>query len=451
MCDHLGQQRVEAGAGAVAAVAEAVGAHAGAGGRVVGGDQPARRPHLAGGRDRLHVDAGLDRVAAGRRGGGVGQADVGQRLAPGDAQLRLHQVDAGDRLRDRVLDLQPGVGLDEEEGRVLTHPRGVDQELEGAEVVVADVAGEAHGRVRDAVAQVGGQVGRRRDLDDLLVAALYRAFAFAHVGDGAVPVAHDLHLDVTRARQVLLDVQGAVAEGARCLRAAALERLGQLAGVLDGAGAAPAAAGQRLEHDRAAYAQAGQELGRLRLRDRAVDAGDGGHVRLGRRRAGAALVAEQLQVRDARSDERDARVRAGARQGGVLGQEAVAGVDRVAAGGHGRRDDRLNVEVGRHAAGVEPDRLVGDARVQRLGVVLRVHGHAADAEVGRRAGDANRDLAAVGDQQAANGHGTSPGRRFRRLRESLAARPPADGQPVGAARYAPSSMAVANVTWNGTQ
>ena len=194
-----------------------------------------------------------------------------------------------------------------------------------------------------------------------------------------------------------------------------------------------------------------RKVGRLLLRDRAVDAGDRGHVRLGRRRAGPALVAEQLEVRDARPDEGDAGVRAGPGEAGVLGQEAVAGVDRVAAGGHGRRHDRLDVEVGRHAAGVEPDGLVGDARVQRLGVVLRVDGHAADAEVGRRAGDANRDLAAVGDQQAADGHGASPGRRFRRLRESLAARPPADGQAVGAARYAPSSMAVANVTWNGTQ
>ena len=297
MRDHLGQQRVEAGAGAVAAVAEAVGAHAGAGGRVVGREQPAGGAHLAGGRDRLHVDAGLDRVAAGGRGRGVGQADVGQRLAPGDAQLRLHQVDAGDGLRHGVLDLQAGVGLDEEEGRVLTHPRGVDQELEGAEVVVGHVRREADGRVGDAVAQVGGQVRRRRDLDDLLVAALHRAFALADMGHGAVPVAHDLHLDVPGPRQVLLDVQGAVAEGARRLRAAALERLGQLGGILHGAGAAPAAAGDGLEHDRPAHAEAGQEVGRLLLRDRAVDAGDRGHIRLGRRRAGAALVAEQLQVR----------------------------------------------------------------------------------------------------------------------------------------------------------
>ena len=36
-----------------------------------------------------------------------------QRLARGHAQLPLHQVEAGDHLGDRMLDLQPGVHLHE--------------------------------------------------------------------------------------------------------------------------------------------------------------------------------------------------------------------------------------------------------------------------------------------------------------------------------------------------
>ena len=36
-----------------------------------------------------------------------------QRLAGGDAQLPFHQVEAGDRLGDRMLDLQAGVHLHE--------------------------------------------------------------------------------------------------------------------------------------------------------------------------------------------------------------------------------------------------------------------------------------------------------------------------------------------------
>ena len=38
-----------------------------------------------------------------------------QRLAGGDAQLQLDEVEAGDQLGDRVLDLQAGVHLQEEE------------------------------------------------------------------------------------------------------------------------------------------------------------------------------------------------------------------------------------------------------------------------------------------------------------------------------------------------
>ena len=44
----------------------------------------------------------------------------------------LHQVDAGDQFRDRVLDLDAGVDLDEVEAVSLVH-----QELAGAGVLVA--------------------------------------------------------------------------------------------------------------------------------------------------------------------------------------------------------------------------------------------------------------------------------------------------------------------------
>src|SRR3546814_5736988 len=74
------------------------------------------------------VDAALDRVAA--------DHDVflpdRQLLAAGDQQLLAHQVDAGDPLGHRVLDLDAGVHLDEVEAAVL------EQELERAGAAVAD-------------------------------------------------------------------------------------------------------------------------------------------------------------------------------------------------------------------------------------------------------------------------------------------------------------------------
>ena len=57
----------------------------------------------------LGVDAYLDRMAA---NGDVGLA-VGERLSARDKKHRLNEVDAGDDLGHRVLDLDAGVHLDE--------------------------------------------------------------------------------------------------------------------------------------------------------------------------------------------------------------------------------------------------------------------------------------------------------------------------------------------------
>ncbi len=64
----------------------------------------------------LGVQPGLDRVAARRRWLGVEAAAVG------DQQLQRDEVEAGGRLGDRVLDLKPGVHLEEEEvARLVGH------------------------------------------------------------------------------------------------------------------------------------------------------------------------------------------------------------------------------------------------------------------------------------------------------------------------------------------
>ena len=89
----------------------------------------------------------------------------------------------------------------------------------------------------------------------------------------------------------------------------------------------------------------------------------------------------------------------GAGEVGVLGEEAVAGVHAVGAGRLDRVEDRLGVEValGRGLA-AERVRLVGVAHVRGVAVELGVHGDGRDAELATRAHDADRDLAAVRDQ-----------------------------------------------------
>ena len=120
-----------------------------------------------------------------------------------------------------MLDLEPRVGLDEDEPAGLL---GVEQELEGSDARVAHLRRHAHGRGGEACTQVVAQTRRRRDLDELLVAALEAAVALAQVDDRPASVAHDLHLDVPRPGKKLLDVEVAIPERRPRLGAAARPR-----------------------------------------------------------------------------------------------------------------------------------------------------------------------------------------------------------------------------------
>jgi hypothetical protein len=71
---------------------------------------------------------------------------------------------------------------------------------------------------------------RRRFLDDLLVAALDRAFALAEIDDVAVLVAEHLDLDVAGIDDELLDEHAVVAERGLGLRAGERETFRDLAG-----------------------------------------------------------------------------------------------------------------------------------------------------------------------------------------------------------------------------
>jgi hypothetical protein len=87
--------------------------------------------------------------------------------AGGDPQLLTHDVDPGHELRDRVLDLESRVQLDEVERAVRP-----EQELEGAGVAVANrAAGALSGRLHRFACR---HIERRRGrfLDQLLVPPL---------------------------------------------------------------------------------------------------------------------------------------------------------------------------------------------------------------------------------------------------------------------------------------
>ena len=222
---------------------------AGAAGRAVGGDRAGVGPEAV--RRVLGGDPALQRGAV-QPDVVLGQAEVGERLARGDPDLRLHEVDVGDLLGHRVLDLDPRVHLDE---HVLAgaRARGVEQELDGAGVDVADLLGE-----RD---RVRGRAPSRSAGSRFGAGAISTTFWCRRCTEQSrsnrctVSPAASARICTSMWRgrsDGLLEEQRRVAERALGLAHRRLERLAQLRRVVDPAHAAPAAAGDGLGEDREA-------------------------------------------------------------------------------------------------------------------------------------------------------------------------------------------------------
>ena len=115
--------------------------------------------------------------------------------------------------------------------------------------------------------------------------------------------------------------------------------------------------------------------------------------------AGADLVPHDLDRLGRGADERDAPFGDGPGEVGVLGEEAVAGVDGVGTTALDGVEDGVGVEV---ALGcrltAESERLVGEPGVQGVAVELRVDGHRCHPEFSAGTDDPDGDLAPVGDQ-----------------------------------------------------
>ena len=356
------------------------------------------------------VDARLDGVALLANRGLLER----QPLARCDAQLPLDEIEAGDQFGDRMLDLQARVHLHEIEA-----PVGADDELDGAGVHVADRLRGAHGRGRHRGAGCRVDEGRRRFLDDLLVAALHRAFALEQVHATAMRVAEDLYLDVARPLEEALEHEPAVAECAFRLAARAADRLVERGGFAHDAHALATAAGHGLDEERISDGRSlpCESRGRLIL---AHVAGHDRHARGGNQRLGLVLQAHRPHRGRRRTDEDDACGGAGFGEGRVLGKETVARVDRIGARVARGLDDRCGVEVGL-PGGRRPDgaRFVGEPHVQRSAIGLRVHGDRVHAEPAAGPDHAAGDLAAIGDQEPPDLHSSRIQPGLRRSRNAV--------------------------------
>ncbi len=211
-------------------------------------------------------------------------------------------------------------------------------------------------------------------------------------------VGEHLHLDVARRRDVFLDQHARVAERRFPLARRAFERGIELGVLVDAAHAFAAAACHGLDQHRIADL-VGLLLQEFRVLLLAVIARHHRHAGLLHQRLGLILQSHRADRVRRRTDEHDARSRAGFGKLRVLGEEAVARMDALRAGTQRHLDQLLDDQIalarGRRA---DQMRLVGDARVQRACVGLGVDRDHAQAEPLCGARDANGDLAAVGNQ-----------------------------------------------------
>ncbi len=106
-----------------------------------------------------------------------------------------------------------------------------------------------------------------------------------------------------------------------------------------------------------------------------------------------------------RADEGDAGLRAGLGEFGILGEEAVSGVDGVGVGAcrHIENGGDVQIAVGRRR-GADRIRAVGERHVQGAGVGGGVDGDRFDTQLPAGPDDADSDLPAVGDQQSSETH-----------------------------------------------
>ena len=170
-----------------------------------------------------------------------GDAGLGQRADPaalGDADLRLDDIEAGNDLGDRVLDLDARVDLDEVEGAGV----GIHQELDRASADIVRGAADLERRLAQGRTALLVEVGSGGALDHLLVAALDGAVALEQVDQVAVTVAQKLHLDVPRALDQLLEIDLVLAEGGLGLAPGGVHGVQELLLALDRAHPAATAA-----------------------------------------------------------------------------------------------------------------------------------------------------------------------------------------------------------------
>ncbi len=150
------------------------------------------------------------------------QAKIGKGRSGCNFELGLNQVDVGDLLGHGVLNLDSRIHLDK---YVLTSvwTNGVNQELDGASILVTNFSGKGDGVAEELLAELLVQKRSWSNLHDFLVTSLDRAVSLVKVNHISIAVGKDLYLDVTRSKNRLLQKDSGVTKSTTSLAHSGLE------------------------------------------------------------------------------------------------------------------------------------------------------------------------------------------------------------------------------------
>ena len=322
-----------------------------------------------------------------------------QPVTAGNLQLAAHDIDPGDLLGYRVLDLDPGVDLDEIDVLFPVH-----QEFDRAGIAVSDMPRDGQGMIVQRLASLLTQPGAGRHLDHFLESPLDGAVPFEKVNQVSVVVAEHLDFDVFRRLDEFFQENRVVPEGLGRFAARLPVRLAHLLAAANHAHAAAAAARDRLQHQREtdALGLIQRNFERIQRNPAVLDdrqAGGNG-VRLG-----PDLVTQLLHGFRRRADEDNALFAATPHESHVLGQESVSRMNCIHAVEQRHLDDRLDVEIGLKRFVVFTD-LVSLVRLEAVGgepVLVGEDADGADAKFGGRPHHANGYFTAIGDEKFPDG------------------------------------------------
>ena len=257
----------------------------------------------------------------------------------GNTELLLHKVKTCTPLRHGVLNLNTRVDFQEIE--VAIWPQ---QKFGRTCIDIVNSPYQVHRRRCDLLAQGWIERGRRRFLDQLLVAALYTALTFTQVHDVTIPVSNKLNFDMTGRRNGFLDIHPAITKSAPGFATSGAQSRKQVFRVTHKANTFPPTAGSGFEQQRIAYARGGL-LGLCVILHVGHRPRHYGHSCRLRRTTSSSLLAHRTLNLSRRPHKNQAGVGAGIHKACIFCQETITRMNGLRACTPGYFDDGGNIQI----------------------------------------------------------------------------------------------------------